>query len=295
MNPPITNRFQLDALLRYRLLDPLDDAIREYADYLGKPVAEIRAYYGRLVETGWAELSGTEIDAFRLLIFPLQLPHILNRLQTMLAASQRVVDPTFLDIGAGVGRDCIAFARQGAVCTHADVPWPGVEFARWRYRQRNLNVRIVDALDMPAERFTVVSCHDVFEHVEDPVDLLVKFVAHTAVDGLLCVSLDLFNPIPSHMPKNDFYATLYDPILRSLGMNLALGNASATLDASTACMRIYQRVRPEEESFESELETLKAAAYGFCASELTRLEQMLSQEALRVRTSAASYSQKQAA
>jgi SAM-dependent methyltransferase len=293
VSPPITNRYQLQALLRYRLLDPLDDALQEYADYLGKPFAEVRAYFDRMEATGWAELSGPEIDEFRLMLFPLQLPHILDRLQTMFAFYEAYPNPTFLDIGAGVGRDCIAFARKGAVCTHADVPWPGVEFARWRYRQRKLAVRIVDARYLPEERFTFVSCHDVFEHVDDPVDLLVKFVAHTAYGGLLFTSLDLFNPIPTHQPKNDFYSTLYDPLLRELGMNVSIGHPSPTLDAAGARIRIYQRMRPAEDSIEAELMTLRATAYDYCARELTRLERLLTGESARVRAIAAEHDERQ--
>src|SRR5262249_6012781 len=151
---------------------------------------------------------------------------------------------SFLDIGAGCGRDCIAFARCGFRVTHADIPWEGMDFARWRYAQRGLNVRCVNVLELPEERFNLIGCHDVFEHVSDPVELMVRFATHLEQGGLLFASLDLFNPIPTHRPANDCYVTLYDPLLKRLGLELALGRANPILDAASASMRVYGRTRP---------------------------------------------------
>lgn len=276
-------RDQVESLLRYRLLDPLDDLLLEYADYVGMAPIEMRREYERLAATNFAELTGPEIKLLPLLLSSMQLPHLFQRLQIMLGFAEGFPGGSFLDIGAGTGRDCVAFARSGYRVTHADIPWEGVEFAQWRYARRNLYVNFADARELPEERYDMVSCHDVFEHVEDPVELLTYFVSRLAPGGLLFTSLDLFNPIPTHTPKNDFYATIFDPLLTDLGLAIKVGRPLGVQDAAQAAMRVYVRKRMAMQSFSEEYEQIRARAYVFAERELLILRDRLNAEHDRVR------------
>jgi 2-polyprenyl-3-methyl-5-hydroxy-6-metoxy-1,4-benzoquinol methylase len=279
---PMVPREKVEALVRYRLLDPLEDIAVEYAEYAGKPVVEVLHEVRYLAEHGSADREGQDVQILPVQVAQASLPHVLTRLQIALAISLQFPGATFLDIGAGTGRDCIAFARCGIRATHADVPWEGMAFAEWRYAGRGLRIPIVDVRDLPDQRYTIVNCHDVFEHVEDPLELLAKWVAHTEPGGILCVSLDLFNPLPTHLPKNDFYATLYDPLLRNLGMELVLGHTSAVCDVTNASLRIYKRARPAMVPAREEVASIGAEANAYAARELRVLHQRLEAECERV-------------
>ncbi len=281
MNAPHVPENQLFDLLRYRCTDPLDDVLQEYGDYIGQPREQVRAEYDRLLRTSVEEV-GPHVQILPVLVSAIQLKHILERLQVMVGMAITTRATSFMDLGAGVGRDCIAFARLGIATTHADVPWPGVDFARWRYEQRGLTVRIVDARDIPGERYSIVGCHDVVEHVEDPIELMVRFVAHLTPGGFCFASFDLFNPIPTHLPKNDFYATFYDALLKNLGMELALGNLNPVQDVAVARMRVYQRTRPVRGAFAEELANIRNEAYAFAFERLGNLRSLLVSEHHRV-------------
>jgi 2-polyprenyl-3-methyl-5-hydroxy-6-metoxy-1,4-benzoquinol methylase len=290
MNCPMMEHHKVESLLRYRLLDPLDDLLLEYADYVGITAVEMRRKYDQLAATNFAELIGPEIKLLPLLLSSHQLPHLFHRLQIMLGFTEGFPSgSSVLDIGAGTGRDCVAWARSGFRVTHADIPWEGVEFAAWRYARRNLNVTFADARELPEERYNIISCHDVFEHVEDPVELLTHFVSRLAPDGLLFVSLDLFNPIPTHTPKNDFYATIFDPLLVDLGLEIVMGRLLGVHDASIAAMRVYFRKSPAMESFRDEDEQLRGRAYAFAERELGVLRERLNAEHDRVRQLSETY------
>ncbi|HLK58858.1 MAG TPA: methyltransferase domain-containing protein, partial [Chthonomonadaceae bacterium] len=132
--------------------------------------------------------------------------------------------------------------------------------------------------ELPEERFTIVGCHDVFEHVPDPVELMVRFVTHLEPGGLLCTSLDLFNPIPTHRPANDFYATIYDSLLKHLGLELVIGKINSVLDSLCAGIRVYKRTRPATLSVAEEYLQNGTEAYAFVQQELQQLSDRLNAE-----------------
>lgn len=283
MNIDVVPREQVQALLRYRMSDLASDAVLEYADYRHLPFEEVRALYDRLAASNFQ----AEIDPEHTLLLPLlsevRLPHVMVRLQVTLARVGDVRGKTYLDIGPGIGRDCIAFARCGARIIHADIPCHEFEFAKWRYERRGIHPRFVNALCLPPERYDILGCHDCFEHVDDPVELLVNWVAHLAPGGLLFTSLDLFNHAgcADHQPKNDFYASFYDALLQHLGMELQLGNHPVN-DASCAHLRIYNRTRPAAADFTAEYAELRAEGYAYAERELRIQRERLIAEHERV-------------
>lgn len=276
---PMVPREKVASLLRYRLLDPLEDIAQEYADYSGRPVQDVMHSIRTLAENGSAATEGPDVH-----ILPVQaaLPHVLTRLQMSLTIALQFRGASYLDIGAGTGRDCIAFAKCGVRATHADLPSEAMDFAQWRYAVRRLNIPLVDVRQLPEQRYTIVSCHNVFEHVEDPVELIAQWVTHTDPGGMLCISLDLFKPLSTHLPKNNFYATLYDPLLRHLGMELILGHTSPVCDVANSALRIYQRTSAASLPVSEEFAALKAEAYTFIYLRLQELRQQLEAECERV-------------
>lgn len=277
MEIPEVPREQVMALLRYRHPDPTVDALLEYGAYHGKSLHEVQEEYRQLEKIHFG-VVGSEIQLLPLLLSHLQLDHLIGRLQTMLGVAITYQGKSFLDIGAGTGRDCIAFARCGFQTTHADIPWEGLDFARWRYQQRHLDVRCVDVRELPEERFTCIGCHDVFEHVDDPVDLLVRFATHLEPGGLFFGSFDLFNPLPTHRPANDLYVKIFDPLLKHLGLDMVLGTVNPVMDATRAGMRIYQRSRPVIGSVAEEYTQNSADAAEFAIDALLELRETLEGE-----------------
>lgn len=283
MSLPRLARGQVLSFIKYGQLDVARDAINELADYLQRPIQEINAAYERLMSGKDAAALEPDFGMLLPLLAPLRLPHVMERLQITLALASGSPALSYLDIGSGIGRDCIAFARMGAAVTHTDLlPSESAEFAAWRYERRGLPVRIRDARRLPAERFAVIGCHDVFEHVQDPVRLMTDCVSHLAPGGLLFVSIDLFNHNETnaheHLPKNDMYATIYHPLLLHMGMELAAGNPNPVHDVAFSSMRVYKRLRPCVEPFEKEQEAICEQAYRFAEVQLKSLLDLVSEE-----------------
>lgn len=77
----------------------------------------------------------------------------------------------FLDFGSGIGSNAIVFGLAGFRVTLADIADPLREFAKWRCRRRGIDVRAVDLKheSLPRNRYDVVTCFDVLEHVPAPL------------------------------------------------------------------------------------------------------------------------------
>ena len=90
-----------------------------------------------------------------------------------------------LDYGAGIGAYLIRCWELGKHdVTHYDVPGPVLDFARWRYKQRGMEVTVVEAPFDVAKNdplggyFDTVTCIDTLEHLEDPVTHLEQIGKH---------------------------------------------------------------------------------------------------------------------
>ena len=85
------------------------------------------------------------------------------------------------------------------------------------------------------------------------------------------------------LPKNNFYATFYDALLKHLGLELVMGYINPVQDVCVARMRMYQRNRPVIGAFETELAQIRKEAYDFAHRELGILHSLLSSEFEQVR------------
>jgi 2-polyprenyl-3-methyl-5-hydroxy-6-metoxy-1,4-benzoquinol methylase len=95
----------------------------------------------------------------------------------------------FLDYGSGIGSNAIVFGLAGFRVTLADIADPLLGFARWRCERRGLKVRTIDLKRQRLERdrFDVVTCFDVLEHVPKPLRALRQIRAALRPGGLFFV------------------------------------------------------------------------------------------------------------
>lgn len=93
----------------------------------------------------------------------------------------------FLDFGAGVGSNALVFAAAGFDVTIADVADPLQRFATWRFRRRNVPVKVIDLKRerLPSVTYDVITCFDVLEHVPDPVRIVKELRDAMRPGGLL--------------------------------------------------------------------------------------------------------------
>jgi len=107
-----------------------------------------------------------------------------------------------LDYGGGIGDLCIELARRGFNVTYGDVKGKTMEFAKWRFMKKGLNVRVIDLVrDQEAlEQYNAILCIDVIEHVLNPKNTLETINQHLKANGkfiitnLTCPGLTKQNP-----------------------------------------------------------------------------------------------------
>lgn len=90
-----------------------------------------------------------------------------------------------LDYGAGIGSYLIKCWENGEKdLTHYDVPGPVLDFARWRYKKRGIDVHVIEAPfdikrnDPLVGIYDTITCLDVLEHLEDPISHLKQISNH---------------------------------------------------------------------------------------------------------------------
>ncbi|MCJ7527454.1 MAG: class I SAM-dependent methyltransferase [Methyloceanibacter sp.] len=141
-----------------------------------------------------------------------------------------------LDYGGGIGQQSLFLARKGWKVGYTDLGETAA-FARWRFEREGLlagpNRRMWTAVSVHVLRspdFALRPLHekgsipwgalialDVVEHIPDPVDLLRRFDAALAPDGLLFLTRHSFRPYPTHLPETGFLMEKLDDVLAGMG------------------------------------------------------------------------------
>ena len=125
----------------------------------------------------------------------------------------------FLDYGSGIGSNALVFGLAGFTVTLADVADPLRNFARWRCERRQIPVRTIDLkhATLERERYDVITCFDVLEHVADPLGALDRMRTALRPGGLLF----LYAPF-GYDPERPMHIVHDDSVLRrvrSLGFD----------------------------------------------------------------------------
>lgn len=96
--------------------------------------------------------------------------------------------PRVYDFGCGVGTDALFLASRGYQVSAVDVGGPVFDFARHRFRRRDIPARFVESRshlpDISGE-YDAVVCFDVFEHLPEPLEAARRLVAALRPGGLL--------------------------------------------------------------------------------------------------------------
>lgn len=113
----------------------------------------------------------------------------------------------FLDYGSGIGSNALVFGLAGFNVTLADVADPLRNFARWRCEQRGIPVRTIDLKVQTPERdrYDVITCFDVLEHVPDPLAALARIRNALRPGGILFLYAPFgYDPVrPMHIVHDD--------------------------------------------------------------------------------------------
>ena len=173
----------------------------ELSELLNKPYKDItklqisspdsiRVYGGKDELKTKEDLENLYAD-FKDLNFPAYLKTLMftsveRRHPNLLKLLRLVKNMTCLDFGSGVATHAIALAENKNKVTIIDLPGPLLRFAITRMTRRNLDFDVIVANDdLPKEKFDVIICTDVIEHVFDPLEELMCITESIKPKGFL--------------------------------------------------------------------------------------------------------------
>ncbi len=128
-------------------------------------------------------------------------------------ASTLVRGKTILDVGCGCGYGTHYLALRGAAfAIGIDRAQEAIDFARTTYKHPALRFAVSDAYQLALkDRFHLVTCFEVFEHVEDPGALLSEMCRVLRDDGLVLISTpNRLTYRKAHSERNPFHFKEYD-------------------------------------------------------------------------------------
>jgi len=128
--------------------------------------------------------------------------HVINPLRANYIASKvDLTGKTILDVGCGGGILAEALSDAGAIVTGIDAAGPGIEIAKLHAQDNNKSINYMestaeDLLNSSEEKFDIVTCLEVLEHVPDP-----ELLVHTCIN-LLKSEGDLFLSTINKNPRS---------------------------------------------------------------------------------------------
>jgi 2-polyprenyl-6-hydroxyphenyl methylase/3-demethylubiquinone-9 3-methyltransferase len=128
--------------------------------------------------------------------------HVINPLRAEYISSKVELEgKTLLDVGCGGGIFAEALHDKGAIVTGIDAAGPGIEIAKHHAKKNNKLIdyqesTAEDLIQKSSEKYDVVTCLEVLEHVPDP-----KLLVKTCID-LLKPNGDLFLSTINKNPRS---------------------------------------------------------------------------------------------
>ena len=128
--------------------------------------------------------------------------HVINPLRAEYISSKVELEgKTLLDVGCGGGILAEALHDKGAIVTGIDAAGPGIEIAKHHAKKNNKLIdyqesTAEDLIQKNSEKYDVVTCLEVLEHVPDP-----KLLVKTCID-LLKPNGDLFLSTINKNPRS---------------------------------------------------------------------------------------------
>lgn len=99
---------------------------------------------------------------------------------------------TALDFGSGIGTGALCLLQAGMKVDCADIATELLKFVEFRISQRGQSVGIInlnEGMPQGEERYDLITCFDVFEHVLDPYAKLLELEALLSPGGCLITNL----------------------------------------------------------------------------------------------------------
>ena len=207
--------------------------VREAAEYLGLTLDEVERSIDRSgpeLNEEWNRIVGDSSDSSQVVrfynesraeLFEQIAWHSTEPIhhRSLICADMAATLPgrDFLDFGSGIGSNALVFGLQGFRITLADVADPLRNFARWRCERRGVPAAAIDLKHeaLPKQRYDVITCFDVLEHVPDPLKAVQSMRDALRPGGILFLYAPFgFDPErPMHIVHNDPVAAK----IRSLG------------------------------------------------------------------------------
>ena len=88
-----------------------------------------------------------------------------------------------MDFGGGAGDLCIELQTQGLDATYCDISEKLFSFSEWRFKHRNLSVKMVQAINKLDEIYDCIFSFDAFEHIKDLPVVLNTLTSHIRPGG----------------------------------------------------------------------------------------------------------------
>jgi SAM-dependent methyltransferase len=257
-------------LVKFNSSDPLDDCIAELAAVMSMPVGQA-GFLLKMVLKHYTLRTGPYPEGMcrSLFNFLVAISSSL-RIPVMTTKMDWVIDQlskteglrSVLDYGAGGGRDCIFYSKLGYSVTHADFVSGLTPYVRRRFAVRGMDVTMQDVRDLKDERYDIVNCMDVLEHIYDMEYALADICARLKMGGRLFVFPNFVNSWNGdHVEKNCAYLPFFETLVIAAGLRL--------VDKTPVNGQVfmYHFVKPFESSIgvQEEREELLPRLYKFSA------------------------------
>lgn len=138
-------------------------------------------------------------------------------------------DVKVLDMGGGVGSDCINLAKnEYKNITYFEFDGTSCKFAKYRFSKYGIaSVEMInESYKIPKNSFDVIISIEVLEHVKDPKGMVKEFYSYLKKEGIAIIT-EGFNRIepnfPTHLRNNLRYSSRTINLFRSQGFTLVDG------------------------------------------------------------------------